>query len=256
METKASDSAFQVETLIFEGPMDLLLHLIERAELDVTSLAIAQVTNQFLGYLHALKEIAAEEVSAFLVVASRLVLIKSEALLPRPPEREPGEEDPGEELARQLIAYKRYKEIAEVLQTHEFAGKRTYVRLAPPVKVEGRLDLSDVTIKDLWYAALDVFSSVQEQAALNTVVARPKVTIRQKIRGIVQRIRQFGRTKFTDILGDTHSRIEIVVSFLAMLELVKRKRVAASQDALFGEIEIVPAEDWDDTTDFELEFGE
>lgn len=256
METTASDSAFQVETLIFEGPMDLLLHLIERAELEVTSLAIAQVTTQFLGYIHALKEVAAEEVSAFLVVASRLVLIKSEALLPRPPEREPGEEDPGEELARQLIAYKRYKEIAEVLQTHEFAGKRTYLRLAPPPKVEGHLDLEGVTVKELWYAALDVFSAVPDQENLNTVVARPKVTIRQKIRGIVQRIRQFGRTRFTDILGDTRSRIDVVVSFLAMLELVKRKRVAATQETLFGEIDLIPAEAWDDTTDFELEFGE
>ena len=256
METKAAETAFQVETLIFEGPMDLLLHLIEKAELEITSLAIAQVTNQFLGYILDLKEVAAEEVSSFLVVASRLVLIKSEALLPRPPVREPGEEDPGEELARQLIAYKRYKEIAEVLASHEIAGKRTYLRLAPPPRVEGQLDMSGITIKDLWYAALDVFSAVPEQAELNTVVRRPKVTIRQKIRGIVHRIRQFGRTRFTDILGETRSRIDIVVSFLAMLELVKRKRVAASQEGLFGEIDIVPAEEWDDTTDFELEFGE
>ncbi len=256
METKAADPAFLVETLIFEGPLDLLLQLIEKAELEVTSLAIAQVTNQFLSYIQTLKEVAAEEVSSFLVVASRLVLIKSEAILPRPPVREPGEEDPGDELAKQLIAYKRYKEIAEVLQKHEIAGKRTYLRLAPPPKVEGQLDLTGVTVKELWYAALDVFSAVPDQINLNSVVTPPKVTIRQKIRSLVQRIRQFGTAKFSDILGETHSRIDTVVSFLAMLELVKRKSVAATQADLFGEIDIVPAEEWDDTTDFELEFGE
>src|SRR3990172_392978 len=100
--------AFQVDTLVFEGPLDLLLQLIEHAELEITSLAIAQVTHQFLVYLKELKETAAEEVASFLEVASRLVQIKSEALLPRSPEREFGEEDPGEALARQLLAYRRY----------------------------------------------------------------------------------------------------------------------------------------------------
>jgi segregation and condensation protein A len=104
MEIKEAEQAFQVETLIFEGPMDLLLHLIQSAELEITALAIAQVTKQFLSYIHELKEVAAEEVSAFLVVASRLVLIKSEALLPRPPEREPGEEDPAEWLLQFLLS--------------------------------------------------------------------------------------------------------------------------------------------------------
>lgn len=256
MNVPVQDQPFQVETLVFEGPLDLLLQLIERAELEITRLAIAQVTNQFLTHIRSMQQVAAEEVSSFLVVATRLVQIKSEALLPRPPEREPGEEDPGEELARQLIAYKRYKEIAEILQTHEVHGRRTYLRMAPPPRFEGKLDFSGMTLREFWYAALDVFSAAPEQESLNTVVTRPKVTIRQKIRGIVQRIRSFGSTRFTEILGESRSRIDIVVSFLAMLELVKRKRVAATQETLFGEIEIIPAEEWDDTTDFELEFGE
>lgn len=256
MNTAVKENVFQVETLVFEGPLDLLLQLIERAELEITKVAIARVTNQFLTHIRSMEQVAAEEVSAFLVVASKLVQIKSEALLPRPPEREPGEEDLGEELARQLIAYKKYKEIAGILQQHEFRGRRTYLRMAPPPKIEGRLDLEGLTLRDLWYAALDVFSAVPDQASLNTVVTRPKVTIRQKIRGIVQRIRAVGHTRFSEILGDGRSRIDVVVSFLAMLELIKRKRVSANQDNLFGEIEIVPAEAWDDTTDFELEFGE
>jgi segregation and condensation protein A len=103
---------YKVATPVYEGPLDLLLQLIEHAELDITKLALALVTDQYLSRLRDLQERAAEEVSAFLVIAARLLQIKSEALLPRPPVREAGEEDPGEALARQLLAYKRYKEIA------------------------------------------------------------------------------------------------------------------------------------------------
>lgn len=256
MNAFGQEATFRIDTIAFEGPMDLLLHLIERTELEITRVSIAQVTSQFLRYIHALQETAADEVSAFLVMAARLVQIKSEALLPRPPVRAPGEEDPGDELARQLIAYKRYKEISSLLHEREKAGARTYLRLAPPPKIEGQLDLSGIGVRELWYAALDAFSSIPDQAPLGSVVKRPRVTIRQKIRGIVDRIRRFGRTRFADILGSGRSRIDVVVSFLAMLELVKRRRVAASQEELFGDIEIVPAESWDDSTDFELEFGE
>ncbi len=256
MAVLQKESAFKVETLVYEGPLDLLLQLIEGAELDITGLALAQVTGQFLGHLKSLGDRAAEEVSAFLVIAARLVQIKSEALLPRPIEREPGEDDPGEELARQLIAYKRYKEIAQILAHRETEGLRTFLRLAKPPKVDARLDLDGLGVRDLWLAAREAFDKMPEQTELGTVVRRPKVTIRQKIRGIIDRIRSFGRTRFSDILGDVRTRIDVVVSFLAMLELVKRRSVAAIQAEHFGEIEIVPAEEWDDTSDFELEFGE
>src|SRR5512144_516146 len=100
--------AYTVATPVYEGPLDLLLQLIERAELDITTLALAQVTDQYLAYLRAMEEHAAEEVSAFLVIAAKLLQIKSEALLPRPPVREVGEEDPGAALAQQLLMYKRF----------------------------------------------------------------------------------------------------------------------------------------------------
>lgn len=256
MFTTNGAASFTVDTLVFEGPMDLLVQLIDRAELEITAIAIAQVTEQFLKHIRSLAAVPAEEVSAFLVMAARLVQIKSEALLPRPPQREPGEEDPAEDLARQLIEYKRYKEIATLLHTQQQSGRRTYLRLAPPPKIEGRLDLTGIGVKELWFAALDVFSRTPDQEPLESVVSRPKVTIRQKIRSIVRRIREFGRTRFTDILDGARTRIDVVVSFLAMLELIKRERVAATQAELFGEIEIFPAEAWDETTEFELEFGE
>jgi segregation and condensation protein A len=103
---------YRVNTEVFEGPLDLLLQLIERAELDITRLALAQVTDQYLAYMRTLQEHDAAEVSAFLVIAARLIQIKSEALLPRPVERPVGEEDPGEALARQLRLYRMFKRAA------------------------------------------------------------------------------------------------------------------------------------------------
>ena len=248
--------SYTVETNVFNGPMDLLLQLIQSAELDITSLALAQVTDPFLQHVRELKENAADEVSSFLVIAAKLLQIKSEALLPRPPEREPGEEDPGEELARQLIAYKRYKEIASDLKIRENLGFHTYLRLAAPPKVEGKLDLSGITLESLVETALRIFENDARKPPLRTVVNRPTVTIREKISRIVASIRELGHIRFSDVLGKVRTRIDVVVSFLAMLELVKRKRIAIDQPSMFGDIDIVIGDDWDEEVDFELEFGE
>ena len=94
--------SYKVQTSVYEGPLDLLLSLIERAELDITAVSLASVTDQYLAHLQGLERMIPDEISAFLVIAAKLVQIKSEALLPRPPEREPGEEDPGESLVEQL----------------------------------------------------------------------------------------------------------------------------------------------------------
>ena len=173
---------YTVNTPVYEGPLDLLLRLIERAELDITAIALATVTDQYLTYIHALQENArADEISAFLVIAAKLIQIKSEALLPRPPTREIGEEDPAESLAQQLRIYKRFKEIANLLEGREARGLRTYLRLAPPPKVEARLDLSDITLTDLLEAAESIFMNEKEKQALGTIISAPKVTIREKI---------------------------------------------------------------------------
>ena len=144
---------YKVQTSVYEGPLDLLLSLIERAELDITAISLATVTDQYLSYLHGLEQLMPDEISTFLVIAAKLVQIKSEALLPRPPEREPGEEDPGTELIDQLKLYKRYKEIAGWLVERQENNLRTYLRVAPPPKVEAKLDLSNLTLEGLLAAA-------------------------------------------------------------------------------------------------------
>jgi segregation and condensation protein A len=252
-------SSYKVATPVYEGPLDLLLQLIERAELDITKLALAQVTDQYLEYLKNLSDRATEEVSAFLVIASRLLQIKSEVLLPRMPLREAGEDDPGEALARQLLAYKRFKAIASYLEQREAAGLRSYLRLAHPPKVEFRLDMNDLDLSSLVEAAQTVLSAgiqTNLRPSLDTVVAPRQVTIRQKINLIAKLLHERGRITFRTILGGAHSRLEVMVTFLAMLELVKSHFIHAYQDSLFGEIELEADASWKEDEEFELEFGE
>jgi segregation and condensation protein A len=250
-------SDYQVATPVYEGPLDLLLQLIERAELDITRLSLAQVTDQYLAHIKGLAEKDPEEVSAFLVIAAKLLQIKSEALLPRQPVRELGEEDPGEALARQLLAYKRYKEIADQLQQREIDGLRTYLRLAAPPKVEAQVDLSEFTLGDILEAAQNAFNEADNRKELGTVVSAPRVTIREKINVIVNSLRSKRTTSFRQLLGKNgRSRLDVVVTFLAMLELVKRRLVKAQQETLFGDIHLEASDTWDDELDFDLEFGE
>jgi segregation and condensation protein A len=247
---------YKVSTPVYQGPLDLLLQLIERAELDITKLALAQVTDQYLTYMKSFKTQDAEGVSVFLVIASKLLQIKSEALLPQPPIREVGEEDPGEELARLLIIYKRYKEVAGFLKERESKGYRSYLRLNPPPKIEATLDMSEFTIQDILEAARAAFIEADNRQELGNVVPMPKITIREKIGIIFQSLKSGKSTSFRKLLGNVHTRLDIVVTFLAMLELVKRHFIKAQQETLFGEITLETSHSWEEEIDFELEFGE
>lgn len=247
---------YTVQLPVFQGPLDLLLELIERAELDITRVALAEVTDQYLEYLKNLQEHRLDDLASFLVIAARLLQIKSEALLPRPVEREPGEEDPGEALARQLIEYRRYKKIAELLSQREALGMRSFFRLAPAPTLEPQLDLGGVTLADLRRAFLDALSGSPKEPSLGTVVVPPRFSIRDKIATIITSIRSTGRNTFRELLSGVRSRVEIVVSFLAMLELIRLDRVVAQQEKLFGDIDLSPGEQWeaDQGEDLELEF--
>ncbi|OGO68471.1 MAG: hypothetical protein A2Z37_08385 [Chloroflexi bacterium RBG_19FT_COMBO_62_14] len=251
---------YTIQLPVYEGPLDLLLELIERAELDITKVALASVTDQYIAYLHQAPELELSDLASFLVIAAKLLQIKSEALLPQAPAREPDEEDLGEALARQLIAYKMYKEVAGHLGEREAAGLRSYLRLAPPPKIEPQLDLSGLTADDLYRAMAEVLASKPSGPSLDSVVAAPKVRIRDQIRLIFEIMRKAGKASFQRLLKKSRSRLEIVVSFLAVLELIKLRRITARQDELFGDIELLPGENWrgggQDESDLELEFDE
>jgi segregation and condensation protein A len=168
--------------------------------------------------------------------------------------REPGEEDVGVLLVEQLRLYKRFKEIATLLGERNAQNLRTYLRLAPPPKIEARLDLTEITIDDLIEAAREVYAKEVEKQALGTVITAPRVTIREKIDLISKKLGAAEHAHFKELLGEEPTRIEIVVTFLALLELVKRYRVAAKQENLFSDIEIERMEDWDVEEEIEIEF--
>jgi segregation and condensation protein A len=237
---------YQVTLPVFEGPLDLLLDLIERQELEITKIALAQVTDQYLAYLRSATQHAIADLASFLVIAARLIQIKSEALLPRPPVRQPGEEDPGDLLARQLMAYKKYKQVAIQLAERQDMNLHAYLRLAAPPAIEPKLDLSGVGLPQLLRALQAALASNATAAGLTQIMASPVVRIRDKIRLIGAALRAAGRTTFREAIRHARSRLEIVVTFLAMLELLKRMAVEADQPVMFGEIEIVRGPEWQD----------
>lgn len=245
---------YTFHTPVYDGPLDLLLNLIERAELDITAVSLATVTDQYLVYIESLEQVSPDEISAFLLIAAKLLQIKSEALLPRPPAREHGEEDLGQALVDQLKLYKRYKEIGGWLHERQDANLRTFLRIAPPPKVEPKLDLSNLTLEKLVAAAEEAFAKERNKQPLGVIIAAPRVTIREKIDLITKTMKEVERSTFRALLTEGASRLEIVVTFLAMLELVKRYRLNARQEGLFSEIEIDRMEDWSDEEEIDIEF--
>ena len=234
--------SYQVKLPEFEGPLDLLLYLIEREELDITTVSLAAVTGQYLEYIHILDRLEVDAIADFLVIAAKLILIKSQALLPRPPEA-PGEseEDAGEDLVRQLITYKQFKEVGRELGEIETANRRTFIRVAPPPKIEKKVDFSGVTVDDLLRLVREALLVEKPEVAVGAVVRPYTLTIRDQIRLIRHRLSQQPEVSFRRLLERAGSRVAIIVTFLAVLELLKRREVHVRQAAVFGDIVIAPS---------------
>jgi len=230
---------YHISTEIYSGPLDLLLQLIERAELDITRLSLAKVTDQYLEHMHSIQDQDPVEVSAFLVIAARLVLIKSLALLPRSEVSEAEiEQDPGEMLARQLILYKKFKEIALHLRKREESGLRTYLRMAATPRGKGKLQRGEITTADLARLMLQMLSMQNYIHPLDTAVTITTLTLKKKINEIISILRITSKSNFKSLLTSENSRLEIVVTFLALLELIRHYSVKVHQDVLFNEIEL------------------
>ncbi len=239
------NSGYSVTLPIFSGPLDLLLRLIEREELDITTVALADVTDQYIAYISDLEEYRVDGLADFLVMAARLILIKSQALLPRMAPIGQSEPNPGEELARQLRMYRRFKRAAMLLMDREAEGVRTFVRLAAPSRVPLVLDLRDVSVDDLSVALSGVIGrGVHKRTLVSEVVGRPRFSVRGRIRVIARSLRRHLPTSFFGLVGGGHSRSEIVATFLAILELSRRNMVKVAQKERFGDINIVRLGSW------------
>ncbi len=239
---------YQVRLEVFEGPLDLLLTLIEREELDITVVSLAKVTGQYLEYIRHLEDVHPEMLSGFLVVAAKLLYIKSLALLPRPDPaegEEEEEEDVGQDLVRQLQEYRRYRAAAQVLDVRLKAGLRAYVRIAPPPAVEpSSLRVEGVTLEDLLRAAREALAVAPPAPDVSEVVSPLVVTVEEQIALIRHRLRESPRVAFHSLLRQGQSREEVIVTLLAVLEMARRFEVALHQDEPFGEIwiEALPPE--------------
>ena len=231
----------------FEGPLDLLLHLIEQSELDVCEVPIARITDQYMAYLSAMREWELEIASEFLVMAATLLAIKSRMLLPRtdPEEaaRPDGEEeaDPREELVERLLEYKKYKHLAEVLR--EFESRRSRVYTRPPADLSAYAPeenpVGNLTPDDLFQAFVEVLSSRRKQPPVTRIV-REEISVGRPHGGIAPA--SFGKRRDGPLFPPSHQRAtreQIVTTFLALLELMKMKRVVCRQEQLFDEIIIV-----------------
>jgi len=228
---------YTVKLPLFEGPLDLLLHLIQKNELDITVISLALVADQFVGYLQGLQEVRADVITDFLAVAAKLLLIKSRWLLPKAPsDEDEDEEDPGEVLAERLRLYKLFKGAAGYLRELEQGGRRSYVRIAPPPPLEKRLEEGGLSIDELLSALRDALAVEPELAPVDPVVSRRKVTVREKIELIESLVSGGEPVLFARVVGKDSSRVDIVVSLWAVLELIKRGRLLARQSRLFGEI--------------------
>jgi segregation and condensation protein A len=241
--TETDSSLYQVALPVFEGPLALLLHLIEREELDITQVSLAQITNQYLEYLAQISERDPDNLADFLVVAAKLLLIKSRVLLPQPPAPPAAEEeDIGEDLVRQLIEYKRFKEAAQWLKGLDDQGMSSYVRLAGIPSLERTVDLGEVTLDDLLSAVRDVLAMKPVEPSVNGTVPPVIITIADQI-SLIERKTARGRpVSFRRLLEEAATRLEVIVTLLALLEMVKQLRMTMRQDQLFGDIQIVPRE--------------
>jgi len=230
---------YQIQLPTFEGPLDLLLRLIEREELDVTTVALARVTDQYLERLAELERREARDLADFLVVAAKLVLIKSAALLPSSSSTtaEEDAEEVGQDLVNRLQIYKRFKEIAQLLHGREEQGLHTYIRLVPSPRRNPEPDLGEVSLQDLLGLAQQALDKVPGPP-VDDVVGRVTVTIDEQIDHIERELTQSKQIVFRSLLSRAASRVEVIVTLLAVLELIKQDRIAVRQDALFEEIVI------------------
>jgi len=231
---------YRVRLDAYEGPLDLLLRLIEREELDITTVSLALVTDQYLTHLAQLQEVRAESLVEFLVIAAKLLYIKSQALLPRPPAAAVAEEeDVGDDLVQQLILYRRFKRAAGWLGARDEAGRRAYVRAVPTPRLERHLDLSGVSLPLL--AALMREALAQDGALLDAETIAPEpISIQDKMRLIRRLLDEQPAVRFGELLRACGSRLEIIVTFLAVLEMLKQLHLRAEQEGLFGEIVLLP----------------
>ncbi len=240
---EAGHSPYKVAIGIYEGPLDLLLHLIREQKINIYDIPIAKITEQYLAYLHLMEQLDLEIAGEWLVMAATLLEIKSRMLLPQDTANEEDEDekdDPRAELVERLIEYEKFKSAAEHFREREEERSKVFVRgnADPDFDLKPILSLEDITVADLLATLQRILADVAEEDV--TTVQRRKITVRMRMREIWQRLVQAGgKLTFHELFEQDATRPEVVITFLALLELMVARRVRAHQEYAFGPITIV-----------------
>ena len=229
---------YQITLPAFDGPMDLLLHLIKEHELDIYDIPISKITKEYLAYLDVMRTLNLEVAGDFLVMAATLMQIKSRMLLPVDPTPDQPEEDPRLELMRRLIEYKKFKDAADQMVELEKHKAHLFPRaVTPDLKQTGEEEhLEEVTLFGLLAAFKDVLIHSQED--ITGELVRPEITVSQKINDLMDILQSDTKIVFRPFLTACRTKVEKIVSLLALLELVRLKLVKVFQNKVFGEIEV------------------
>ena len=239
----------RVQLEIFEGPLDLLLHLIKKNEVSITDIPLALITEQYLATLELMQTLDLDLAGEFLVMAATLIHIKSRMLLPVGEEEAEEEEDvdPRAELVRRLLEYQRYKEAAAELEQREVLTRDVFVRASAPIEEAGPREFREVSVFELLGALKRVIDRLPKDFVHE--VTLEKVSVREKMTLLLDTLRDQSRVVFESLFADVKSRLEIVVTFLAMLELVKVRAIRIYQDDMAGPIVIEAAADMDEAAE-------
>ncbi|CAM4226041.1 segregation and condensation protein A [Paenibacillus tarimensis] len=234
----------------FEGPLDLLLHLVDKAEIDIHEISISEITDQYMEYLGAMQQLELEVTSEFLVMAATLLAMKSKQLLPRPPVIEEDDYmddwaddglDPRDELIQKLVEYRKFKLIAEQLREMEAESGLIFMKepedLTPYLPTVPENPVKGLHVSDLIQAFQKALRRATRRNLVSTV-KRDEISVKDRIRDIVELLRGHEMVRFSKLVRQEMDRHEIVVTFLALLELMKMKQIQCFQNRLFDDIVI------------------
>ena len=235
---------YQVKLEVFEGPLDLLLYLIKKEEIDIYDIPISRITEQYLSYLEMMKELNLELGGEFLVMAATLVHIKSKMLLPKTPVEEGDiavEEDPRAPLRDLLLEYQKFKEAAVFLEDQEKVRQRIHIRKGGGEETEE--EYLEVSLFDLLSAFAQLAQRLATQGEESLEVTPDELSIKEKIVELISRLDDKSPLTFEELLGEIKSRGHLIITFLALLEIIRQHLALARQSRLYGEIMIYRGEE-------------
>lgn len=231
--------ALEVFLEAFEGPLDLLLYLIKRQNLEILDIPIAEITRQYMSYVELMKEMQLELAAEYLVMAAMLAEIKSRMLLPRPVEEEGDEEDPRAELVRRLQEYERYKQAAEDIDALPRVGRDLHPVVVPFPDRKVQRQQPDIDIKDLLYALRDIMQRAEMFAHHH--IQREPLSVRERMSQVLSGVNPHTFVEFTSLFTLEEGRRGVVVTLLAILELIKQSLLEMVQSEPYGPIHVKAA---------------